>query len=78
MEFMPYSICVAKAAEHDAGLPDDSRMKAFIQWQAARCIRLGAEIKLTPPDMMSADAESLRNFAACTLVPSGPPQTWDF
>ena len=61
MEFMPYSICVAKAA-HDAGLPDDPQMKAFIQWQAARCIRLGAEIKLTPPNMMSADAESLRDF----------------
>lgn len=36
LEFVPYSICVAKAA-HDAAKSDDPQMKAFIQWQIVRC-----------------------------------------
>jgi hypothetical protein len=61
LEFLPYSICVPKAMRA-AGLPEDPQMKAFIRWQAERCIRLGAEIKLTTPSMSAADAESLRDF----------------
>ncbi len=61
LEFIPYSICVAKAA-HDAGLPEDPQMKAFIRWQAERCIGLGNEIKQPLPNMMAADAESFRDF----------------
>jgi hypothetical protein len=69
LEFVPYSICVAKAA-HDAGLPDDPQMKAFIQWQAERCIRLGGEIKQPLPNMTAADAASFRDF--CHLYFGAP------
>ena len=61
LEFVPYSICVAKAA-HDAGLPEDPQMKAFIRWQAERCIRLGSETKVSLPNMAAADAADVRDF----------------
>ncbi len=61
LEFVPYSICVAKAA-HDAGLPEDPQVTAFIRWQTERCIRLGKEINMPLPNMMSNDAASFRDF----------------
>ena len=61
LEFVPYSICVAKAA-HDAGLPEDAQVKAFIRWQTERCIRLAKAAKVPLPDMSKPDADSFRDF----------------
>ncbi len=68
LEFVPYSICVAKAA-HDAGLPDDPQVTAFIRWQTERCIRLGKEINMPLPNMMSNDAASFRDFCRLYFGP---------
>ncbi len=68
LEFVPYSIAVAKAMR-TAGLPDDPQVTAFIRWQTERCIRLGKEINMPLPDMSKPDAESFRDFCRLYFGP---------
>lgn len=62
LEFVPYSICVAKAMR-TAGLAADPQMRAFIRWQTERCVLLGHTSGKTIPRLDATDAAALRAFA---------------